>query len=196
MSKSLKNIFLSASIPLETRDSKYFETADILAIRDSVISLATAVLPEHKLIWGGHPSITPLVNYVLQVSGINIQDHMTIYQSKFFEKSFLPDNNQFDNIITTENLGEKDASLKLMREKMLGSNDFSAGIFIGGMEGVEEEFMMFREFHSNAIVIPVASTGAAAKMIFDKYYSEKGNKRFLLDYAYSSVFQKYLLDKI
>ena len=49
-SEKLKNIFLSASIPLEERNPKYFETADIIAIRDAVIALTTIVLPRHKLV--------------------------------------------------------------------------------------------------------------------------------------------------
>ena len=52
----IKNIFLSASIPLQERDPEYIETADIIAIRDAVIALTTVVLPSHRLIWGGHPS--------------------------------------------------------------------------------------------------------------------------------------------
>ena len=62
----MKNIFLSASIPLPERDSKYIDTADIIAIRDAVIALTTVVLPHHRLVWGGHPSITPLVYYVMK----------------------------------------------------------------------------------------------------------------------------------
>lgn len=45
----IKNIFLSASIPLQERDPGYIETADIIAIRDAVIALTTVVLPRHKL---------------------------------------------------------------------------------------------------------------------------------------------------
>ncbi len=35
--------------------------------------------------------------------------------------------------------------------------------FIGGMEGVEEEYKMFIRKHPHAIILPIASTGAAAK---------------------------------
>ena len=54
----IKNIFLSASVPLPERDPQYIETADIIAIRDAVIAFVTTVLPYHRIIWGGHPSIT------------------------------------------------------------------------------------------------------------------------------------------
>ena len=65
-STEIKNIFLSASIPLPERDAKYIDTADIIAIRDAVIALSTVVLPNHRIIWGGHPSVTPLIYYVIE----------------------------------------------------------------------------------------------------------------------------------
>jgi len=98
----IKNIFLSASIPLQERDPGYIETADIIAIRDAVIALTTVVLPCHKLIWGGHPSITPLIYHVMEKLNLNIQEHITLYQSRFFEKYFPEDNNKFKNIVLTD----------------------------------------------------------------------------------------------
>lgn len=193
----MKNIFLSASTPLPERDPKYIGTADIIAIRDAVIALATLVLPNHRLVWGGHPSITPLIYYVLQKMNINIQDHVVLYQTKFFEKYFPEDNNKFQNVNLTDNCGERDSSLKLMRETMFQSCEFSAGVFIGGMEGVEDEYQMFRSFHPNALILPIASTGAATKIIYDNLFpKESKNDRFLKDYGYMSLFQKFLIDKI
>lgn len=192
----IKNIFLSASVPLPERDEQYIKTADIIAIRDAVIALTTVVLPNHRLIWGGHPSITPLIYYVMQRLNLNIQEHMTIYQSKFFENSFPEDNNKFENIVLTEIIqNDRDRSLQHMRDKMIGDSEFSAGIFIGGMEGVEEEYDMFLEKHPKALVLPIASTGAGAKKIYDERFTDK-NERLVKDYAYMSLFQKYLIDKI
>ena len=134
----MKNIFLSASIPLPERDSKYIDTADIIAIRDAVIALTTVVLPHHRLVWGGHPSITPLVYYVMKKLNLNIQEHVTIYQSKFFEKYFPEDNNKFNNVILTDVIdNDRDKSLLHLRERMLDEFEFSAAVFIGGMEGIE-----------------------------------------------------------
>jgi hypothetical protein len=192
--KELKNIFLSASVPLPERDKKYFDTADIIAIRDAVIGLATAVLPHCRIVWGGHPSITPLMYYVMEKLHLNIQDHLIIYQSKFFAKYYPEDNNKFKNIVQTPSLEDRPSSLSLMRNQMLKSCDFSAGVFIGGMDGVEDEFVLFRELHPNALVIPVASTGAAAKMIFEKL--EIKDQRFINDFAYMSLFQDYLLQNL
>ena len=194
--EKMKNIFLSASIPLPERDEKYIGTADIIAIRDAVIALTTVVLPHHRLIWGGHPSITPLIYYVMERLNLNIQEHITLYQSRFFEKYFPEDNNKFENIVFTDVVdNDREKSLLYMRHKMLDESEFSAGIFIGGMEGVEEEFDMFVKKYPNALVLPIASTGAAAKMIYDKKLSDK-NERLLKDYAYMSLFQELLIKKI
>ena len=194
--EKMKNIFLSASIPLPERDEKYIGTADIIAIRDAVIALTTVVLPHHKLIWGGHPSITPLIYYVMERLNLNIQEHITLYQSRFFEKYFPEDNNKFENIVFTDVVdNDREKSLLYMRHKMLDESEFSAGIFIGGMEGVEEEYDMFIEKHPKALALPIASTGAAAKKIYDERFTDK-NERLVKDYAYMSLFQKYLINKI
>lgn len=194
--EKMKNIFLSASIPLPERDEKYIGTADIIAIRDTVIALTTVVLPQHRLIWGGHPSITPLIYYVMERLNLNIQEHITLYQSRFFEKYFPEDNNKFENIVFTDVVdNDREKSLLYMRHKMLDESEFSAGIFIGGMEGVEEEYDMFIEKHPKALALPIASTGAAAKKIYDERFTDK-NERLVKDYAYMSLFQKYLINKI
>lgn len=230
----MKNIFLSASIPLPERDSKYIDTADIIAIRDAVIALATVVLPHHRIIWGGHPSITPLIYFVIdkltkskvakevenfdnltiekqneifdQAIKNEISKHVILYQSLYFEKYFLEDNNKFENVILTKNVdNDRDKSLLHMRERMLDEFEFSAAVFIGGMEGIEGdkekgiegEYKMFIDKHPNAIVLPVASTGAATKIVYDNLFPEEmKNDRFLKDYGYMSLFQKFLMDKI
>ena len=202
----IKNIFLSASIPLPERDSKYIDTADIIAIRDAVIALTTVVLPHHRLVWGGHPSITPLVYYVMKKLNLNIQEHVTIYQSKFFEKYFPEDNNKFNNVILTDVIdNDRDKSLLHMRERILDEFEFSAAVFIGGMEGIEGdkekgiegEYKMFIDRHPQALILPIASTGAATKIIYNNLLpEEQKNERFLKDYGYMSLFQKFLMEKI
>lgn len=195
--KEIKNIFLSASIPLPERDPKYIETADVIAIRDSIIAFVTTVIPNHRIVWGGHPSITPLINYVMLKLDLNIQDHVTLYQSKLFEKFFPKDNNKFNNVILTDNIeNDRDKSLFHMRERMLKEFHFSAAVFIGGMDGVEVEYNLFKEFHPNALILPIASTGGAAKIIYDNNFPDNlKNERLLKDYGYMSLFQKFLIEK-
>ena len=219
----MKNIFLSASIPLPERHPKYYDTADIIAIRDAVIALASIVIYRHKIIWGGHPSITPLINFVIERivqyrldKSVNkmsteeqkeylfqeikkeIQNHVTIYQSEFFRDRFPEDNEKFENIVFTDNKGDIHSSIQEMRQKMLSENEFVAAVFIGGMDGIEVEYKMFKELHSEALILPIASTGAATKIVFDSLSSddEAKHERYLKDYGYMSLFQKYLIDKI
>lgn len=198
MAKSeLKNIFLSASIPLLERHKKYLKTADIVAIRDSIIALTTVVLPEHRLVWGGHPSITPLIYYVMERMSIDVQEHVLLYQSMEFADKFLEDINQFENVIFTEKREDISSSVSHMRERIFSEHNFSAAIFIGGMEGIEDEFKLFRAGHPEAIVLPIASTGAAAKIVYDTLLEEPlRNQRLMRDYGYMALFQDLLMDKI
>jgi hypothetical protein len=198
VTKEIRNIFLSASIPLPERDKMYIESADIIAIRDAVVALSTVVLPHHRIVWGGHPSITPLIYYVMSKLKLDIQNHVTIYQSKLFEKFFPEDNNKFENIQLTDIIeNDRNKSLLHMRERMLSEYDFSAAVFIGGMEGINDEYKMFIEKHPQALILPIASTGAATKIIYDTLLpEEQKNDRFVKDYGYMSLFQKYLMDKI
>lgn len=194
--KELKNIFLSASIPFKGRHEKYYNTADIIAIRDSVIALASLVMPKYRLIWGGHPSITPIIHYVLEKFDIDIKNHVKLYQSKHFEKIFPIENKEIETVEITEDLGELKPSLRLMRERMLGENTFEAGVFIGGMDGIEDEYNLFKELNPNAILLPIASTGAAAKIIYDNNLEQFKNDKLVNDYGYMSLFQELLIDKI
>ena len=189
--KPLNKIFLSASIPYQERDRKYYDTADIIAIRDSVRALAAVVIPNAHLIWGGHPAITPLIRFVMERLNNDLKNHITLYQSKFFEAYFPEDNFHFENIQLTEPLEDRDSSLKQMRDEMITKNDYKIGIFIGGMEGVEAEYELFKSSNPAALILPVASTGAAAKMIYDSI-ENKPNERLTNDYAYMALFSDLL----
>lgn len=191
MAQQIKNIFLSASIPITERDRKYIETADVIAIRDSIIALASVVLPHYRLIWGGHPSITRLIAQVLRHSNCVVNQYVTLYQSRYFERFFPLENEDVAHIIYTPDLGDKDGSLYEMRKQMICQNDFVAGIFIGGMEGVEDEFRFFSKAHPHALLFPIASTGAAAKIIYDNNPKEY-DSILATELTYTSLFKKIL----
>jgi hypothetical protein len=189
--KNINMIFLSASIPLEERHKKYFETADVIAIRDAVRALATVVIPKSILVWGGHPAITPLIRYVLNTMQTNVKDHVTLFQSNFFRDKFPEDNQFFENVVIVPEGKDLASSLERMRTEMFTKYDFKAGIFIGGMEGIEDEFNMFRQAHPMALLLPVASTGAAAGIIYNNM-TPKPDTRLLTDYAYMALFKSLL----
>ncbi len=188
MAKKLKKVFLSASIPLADRDPKYFDTADNTAIRDSVIALARIILPKAELIWGGHPSITPLIRAVLEKQQLDVAKHVMLYQSNFFAKFFPPENEYFEKLIRTDALADRASSLELMRKKMILENEFCAAIFIGGMEGVEDEYKLFKDAHPNVPVFPIASTGAASKILY--FEDNFDYERLLTEFCYLPLFDE------
>lgn len=189
----VKNIFLSAGVPTMDRPAKYYYTADVIAIRDSVIALASTVLAAkgYHLIWGGQPAITPLIALVLERYELKMENKVTLYQSYEFEKFFPKENAEVGQIIYTEKKENAEASLLLMRRKMIGENDYAAAVFIGGMEGVEKEYNMFKEFHLGVPCLPIASTGAAAKILYDEHPGEF-DKRLLTELSYTSLFKELL----
>jgi hypothetical protein len=74
---------------------------------------------------------------------------------------------------------------------MIGDTQFQAGVFIGGMEGVLDEFALFRQLHPRAARWPIASTGAAAQELF----SEQGARHpelFADEMTYSTLFRRLL----
>jgi hypothetical protein len=145
----------------------YFNTADVIAIRDSVRALTMVVIQENiQLVFGGHPAISPMIRLQISQTGAPVGERVIMYQSRYFERVFPDDNAAFEHVEMIDAIpGDQKASLLSMRAAMLGQV-FRLGIFLGGMEGVEEEYAMFRQLHPNVPAYPVASTGAAAGRIF------------------------------
>lgn len=189
----IRNIFLSAGVPTSDRNPIYFETADIIAIRDSVIALASTVLAtnNYHLIWGGQPAISSLIALVLERYNLKMTDRVTLYQSYEFERFFPKENDNVGRIIYTEKRESRAASLKLMRTHMIGDHDYAAAVFIGGMEGIIEEYTIFKEFHPHVPCLPIASTGAAARLLFDEH-SDEFDARLLSELSYTSLFKDLL----
>lgn len=185
----VKNVFLSASVPKPGRE--FYGTEDVIAIRDAVIALTSTVLanPEYHLIWGGHPSITPLITLVLERYGLKMSDRVTLYQSEWYKDRFPTENKDVGIRVLTDKLETEAVSLALMREKMIRDNDYKAAVFIGGMRGVFKEYELFCECHSDALVLPIASTGAAAKELYGKYPG-KFDERLLTELSYTSLFKE------
>jgi hypothetical protein len=162
-------IFLSASIPLLGRGT-YHETANPFLIQCAVRELVIAVIRQHKIIWGGHPAITPMIWSICEDLDVDYSDSVVLYQSQFFEELFPEESLLFKNVILTDPVAEDiDASLLVMREKMLSRDDLIAAVFIGGMDGVELEYNIFKRFHPTAKILPVPAAGGAALNLAKKY---------------------------
>lgn len=163
-------IFLSASVPVIGR-GHYYETADPfliqLAVRELIIS--TAAINNLQIIWGGHPAITPMIWRICKDLKINYSKYFILYQSRFFEEQFPDENKRFENVVYIEAVKSNlEASLLKLREAMLSRGDLNAAIFIGGMEGVEAEYEIFKNFHPDANVLAVGASGGAARQLAKK----------------------------
>jgi hypothetical protein len=158
----MSEIFLSASVPLIGRGT-YHETANPFLIQLAVRELVIAVIRQHKLVWGGHPAITPMIWSICEDLGVSYAESVILYQSKFFEDRYPEENTHFRNVIFTDAVGNDRAeSLLAMRKAMLSRPSLTAAVFIGGMEGVEVEHDLFKQCHPDRKILPVPAAGGAA----------------------------------
>jgi hypothetical protein len=162
----VREIFLSASVPSPDR-GKFHETADPFLIQFAVRELLTVCLGRRRIVWGGHPAITPMVWSICEDLGMKYAKTVLLYQSKFFEEFFPEENRRFENVVYVDPEKDREKSLERMRKEMLSRN-LEAAVFIGGMEGVLQEFSMFRNMHPQEQIVAVSSPGGAALEVAKK----------------------------
>ena len=142
-------VFLSASVPVAGRQ-QFRGPADPRAIEFAVRQLFVAVIKRQRIVLGGHPAITQMVWAICQDLDVNHAKSVVLYQSRFFEQMFPEENKHFENLVLVDAVpGDREASLACLREEMLSREDLKAAVFIGGMEGVEAEYALFKRFHPN-----------------------------------------------
>jgi SLOG-like protein len=192
-----RSVFLSASVPSPERAERYRRVEDAhLEIEEAVVSLARAVFVEGgTLVFGGHPTISPLV---AMVAGEYITPRLAderkeevrtpihIYQSEAY-KGFVPDETlmmfragyatlHWTEAVDGERFDPKaprdrprcPKSLRHMRERMIRETAPVAMACIGGMEGVEEEADIFRELRQAAPIYVFGETGGAAALLAER----------------------------
>lgn len=183
-------VFLSASVPDPARDPTYFSTGDVVRIRAAVTALLEVVLPRGVLVWGGHPAIAP---FVRRVAGrLDRADRVETWVSAWFRDQIPADTRKLPDLRWTPEGEDLEQSLITLRERMLASHPFAAAVFIGGMEGVEREFDMFREAWPDVPVLPVASTGAAALRLWRAHPQDDADTQERL--AHDAVYDLLLED--
>ncbi len=184
-------VFLSASVPDPRRSPQFADTADTVAITSAVSALVHVTLGRRILVWGGHPAITPMISLVAESIGVDYASWVRLYQSKHFSDQFPEDNVQFRNVTYTEEIeNDRNKSLLEMRQRMLSESRFAAAVFIGGMDGVLEEFDIFRQLQPEAVVVPVASTGGAAIELASRLPNV--DKDLVDDFDYVALFHRHL----
>jgi hypothetical protein len=183
-------VFLSASIPIAGRGD-FYKTASPFLIQCAVQEFLVCTLGRRLIVWGGHPAITPMVWAACESLGISYAEAVVLYQSRFFEDSYPEENAHFKNVIETPAVvGDRQRSLQAMRQAMLSRKDLSAAVFIGGMEGVFDEYAMFTKFHPKASVLTVPASGGAARELA----KERGqwNERATEDLNFARLFHEGL----
>lgn len=193
-----KVIFLSASLPQPNRNEKYFKTANPLEITDAVIAVARAVFSRKgKIVFGGHPTISPLIlsvgNEFLRFFEEDYLPFVYIYQPNFLKLEV----SKYTKELAKEGIGEirwvesvnddSERSLSIMRERMLSEMKPIAAIFIGGMDGIEEEFDMFVKMYPKNPVYPIGSVGGASKILLEeKIIQPMKRRKWSFKWEYSS----------
>lgn len=186
------SIFLSASVPDPKRYPEFAETSNPVAITSAVRALVHVTLGRRVLVWGGHPAITPMIKVVAEEMDLDYGAWVKLYQSRYFEDQFPQDNEQFRNIVFTDNIENNlDKSLRHMRERMFSENNFKAAVFVGGMAGVIDEFELFEQLQPGKNIIPVLSTGGATLNVAKKI-NEKLGDDLVNDLDYVRLFHRKL----
>lgn len=169
-------VFLSASIPDATRWHGPFGDREIT---DAVTAAGRAVLTASgRLVTGGHPAISPLLLYIAKElpSGAD-RPRVMIYQSQAFEGA-LPratlvfEESGLGELRWTEAAHDREASLRLMRERMLRDTDPIAAIFVGGMQGILDEHKLFTEMYPDRPTYALGRPGGEARTLADAAHGE------------------------
>lgn len=163
----MKKVFLSASFPdpARTEESGPFHSADIAAATSAVVE--ATLRANANLIFGGHPTISPLVLHVAAM--LNSGSQVTIYQSEYFERHLTREvrrlvESEEAQLVFTKRGPDLTTSLRILRQAMFSSLP-DVGFFIGGMSGVKEEFELLSSANSQAACIAFRTPGGAASRL-------------------------------
>lgn len=187
----MKELFLSASVPERGRGD-FYETANPFLIQFAVRELVTVCLGRRRIVWGGHPSITPMVHAVCKDFGMEFASPVVLYQSRFFEDQFPEGNRYFETVLVDEVAGDREGSLEAMRRAML-SRPIEAAVFIAGMDGIFREYDIFRALHgADANVLALGAPGGAAKQLAERLSPTGGNSSEMDRIDFARLFQERL----
>lgn len=163
-------VFLSASFPSGRRGERY-APYDPSSIADAVTAITRAILDEGGvLVFGAHPTISPLV--MLVAGELGRPEAVHIYQSRHFE-GLVPEETL---LLVQHGLGvlhwisssggvDLEGDLERLRTAMMLDGELSAGVFVGGMEGVQDEYDLLGRLRPAVPRIPVREPGGAARRL-------------------------------
>ncbi len=109
-----------------------------------------------------------MVRAVCHDFGLEFEAHVVLYQSSFLEGQFPAENSFFQTVITDSIKDGLIASLTILMHAML-ARPVEAAVFIGGMEGIFEEYEIYRREHGeDANVLALGVSGGAARKLAER----------------------------
>jgi hypothetical protein len=198
-------VFLSASIPDPERWTGEFDPREIT---DAVVAAARAVLTAGgTLVTAAHPTIAPLMLYVAGEFPQRFDGRARVitYQSDLFQGLMPEATLRFqasgvgDFRLTPAVPGEEptpaqwSGSLLRMREQMFDETEPVAALFIGGMNGIREEYDLLASRRPAPVPYPVGRPGGEAAQLVRQIDSDLVSLLATGD-VYPSVFRAVLED--
>lgn len=181
-------LFLAASVPYVRDDhpdtQRYAADARPEAIEAALTTIVrTALERDVRVVFGGHPAITPLVlavveSYVPAGAGPRV----CIEQSEFFRELLPPaaqalaDDVQGRAVLRwTERRATRAESLTELRRDMLSTEGLVGAVFLGGLDGLVQEAELARALHPTLPLFPLGSTGGAAVDVLARFGGDLGH---------------------
>ena len=106
-----KPVFVSASFPDKKRNSEYWNARKLMNLREAVRALTAKAVADRPLVFGGHPSITPLVHGVVERmahrakqegrEGFDPNRRILVYQSDYFADKLPKEVRHFPYVVMT-----------------------------------------------------------------------------------------------
>ena len=163
-----RHVFLSASFP-SGKIGEGVRPYDAAGIADAVTAIVRAVLlNEGKLLFGGHPTITPLV--LMIGTELRARQAVDIFQSEWFREEITRETwtlaeSDVGVIHWTRRCASLEKSLTEMRRQMLGFVVPAGAVFVGGMSGIPAEHELVGRIWPGVPRIPIAGPGGAAAQL-------------------------------
>ena len=188
-------VFLSASFPSGDRGER-FSPYDSSAIVDAVSAFARAILESNGTItFGGHPTITPLVLMISRE--LQVKSSVTVFHSEWFKKVEIPEVGEIEQeelgcVEWTPMCDDRQIALATMREIMIRKTRYAGALFIGGMEGICEEYKLVKELAPHTPCVPVAGPGGAAADLSMEDYAPLGLATLIESRAYPFMARQFV----
>jgi hypothetical protein len=171
-------VLLSASFPAGEH-GREVAPYDVRQIADASVYVVRALFRAgHRLVFGAHPTISPLVLSIAAEQ--DVRERVEIFQSRWFEHVVPADTERlhelgFGTIRWIDAADSRDASLRAMREAMC--HEIAAAVFIGGMSGIQEEAEIAVANGARCFAL-TAPGGATRRLVHQPAFEELAGTRY------------------